>query len=214
MSDDPLIDRIKALRAMPYKDYLQTEEWQQRRREALSFANNSCQVCNAKGIELHVHHRTYERRGAEMAGDIIVLCKKCHALFHGISETVSTIPKSPKPDMHNPQKNRYRVRILTSEFDVYSFCVAAGYDCLQYDYKSYGQSEKEFISDIQSLRRAEPDLKYAILRCCDNFPIMHDPEIMYLDHKPTTAGVSFLAQEEVIQAINDFAGGRQRCLIA
>ena len=67
---------------MPYRDYLQTSEWQERRKAALKRTGYRCQVCN-RGRTLHVHHRTYERRGAELASDLIVLCDECHALYHG-----------------------------------------------------------------------------------------------------------------------------------
>ncbi len=72
------------LATMPYAEYLRTPEWQQRRRAALSRAYHRCQVCNA-GAELHVHHRTYERRGHEWNADLIVLCAECHRRHHGIA---------------------------------------------------------------------------------------------------------------------------------
>lgn len=73
--------RARELGRMPYQDYLQTAEWQQRRRDALKRAKYSCQTCSAKD-ELHVHHRTYIRRGMEHPSDLIVLCAGCHSLFH------------------------------------------------------------------------------------------------------------------------------------
>ena len=74
--------RLRELRTMPYKDYLLTPEWQERRRARLKAARYRCQVCNTKNERLNVHHRTYERRGAEYARDLIVLCEGCHYLFH------------------------------------------------------------------------------------------------------------------------------------
>jgi 5-methylcytosine-specific restriction endonuclease McrA len=74
--------RVAELRTMPYREYLQTPEWQQRRKAALKRAGYACQVCNRKR-QLHVHHRTYERRGDEYTADLIVLCDDCHALYHG-----------------------------------------------------------------------------------------------------------------------------------
>jgi hypothetical protein len=74
--------REHELCTMPYKLYLKTDEWQERRKAALRRAAYSCQVCNRRRI-LHVHHRTYERRGAELARDLIALCDECHALYHG-----------------------------------------------------------------------------------------------------------------------------------
>jgi len=52
---------------------------------ALKRAKYSCQLCNSKD-NLNVHHRTYERRGHELASDLIVLCKQCHKTFHGIED--------------------------------------------------------------------------------------------------------------------------------
>lgn len=73
--------RERELRFMPYRDYLQTPEWQSTRSDALRRARYQCQTCAAGGA-LHVHHRTYARRGNEYASDLIVLCADCHELFH------------------------------------------------------------------------------------------------------------------------------------
>ena len=76
-----LAERVAELAAMPYPDYLLTPEWQERRGVMLKLAGYRCRVCNADKL-LHVHHRTYERRGNELPGDLIVLCDGCHKLFH------------------------------------------------------------------------------------------------------------------------------------
>jgi len=73
--------RSEELRAMPYKEYLQTPEWASMRIRMLKRAGFRCQLCNREG-KLNVHHRTYERRGNEDYADLIVLCGNCHAKFH------------------------------------------------------------------------------------------------------------------------------------
>lgn len=73
--------RAYELRRMPYAEYLKTPEWQSTRRDALKRAGFKCQMCS-NGGKLHVHHRTYFRRGAERNSDLIVLCADCHQLFH------------------------------------------------------------------------------------------------------------------------------------
>lgn len=73
--------RLEELRTMPYAEYLETREWQERRRVHLEAAGNRCQLCN-RGERLHVHHRTYKNRGNEHFGDLIVLCAACHKHFH------------------------------------------------------------------------------------------------------------------------------------
>ena len=75
-------ERLAALKAMPYQDYLRTPEWYRRRAVVLKFAANRCQVCYSDKGALQVHHRTYERLGQELLSDTILLCESCHALFH------------------------------------------------------------------------------------------------------------------------------------
>jgi 5-methylcytosine-specific restriction endonuclease McrA len=66
---------------LPYAEYLTTDHWQRQRKRALEEADGKCKVCNSGG-ELHVHHRTYENLGNERTTDLVVLCKRCHSLFH------------------------------------------------------------------------------------------------------------------------------------
>jgi 5-methylcytosine-specific restriction endonuclease McrA len=73
--------RITALRAMPYHEYLLTDEWQETRQRALVRAGFRCQTCYARD-RLNVHHRTYARLGEESEGDLTVLCEPCHAAIH------------------------------------------------------------------------------------------------------------------------------------
>lgn len=72
---------VEKLKAMPYKEYLQTDHWKKKRLQALKRYNFRCQTCNSNN-KLHVHHRTYERRGEELITDLICLCDKCHSKFH------------------------------------------------------------------------------------------------------------------------------------
>lgn len=74
-------NEIKKLKLMPYREYLKTEHWMKKRLQTLKRYNFRCQMCNRKD-KLHVHHRTYERRGEELLTDLICLCDKCHAKFH------------------------------------------------------------------------------------------------------------------------------------
>lgn len=81
--DDPVADqRLAQLRAMSYRLYLRTPEWKRTRAAALLRADNACSldVTHTEGLE--VHHRTYERLGAELVTDLVVLCHSCHQLHH------------------------------------------------------------------------------------------------------------------------------------
>ncbi len=83
--------RLTQLRKMKYEDYLKTPEWKKRRRGAVAFAGERCQLCNSDKAPLSVHHRTYENLGAEMTQDLVALCEDCHAKHHDVAS-------EPTPD--------------------------------------------------------------------------------------------------------------------
>lgn len=75
--------RQARLQAMPYKEYLTTPEWHEKRRAAYKRADYRCQLCNASETEVHAHHRTYVNRAKEgEEADLIVLCARCHKKAH------------------------------------------------------------------------------------------------------------------------------------
>ncbi len=78
--------RLHELATMPYREYLKTLEWQHTRLAALRRAEHRCQLdaSHDRG-RLDVHHSSYERRGAELVSDLVVLCADCHAKHHGTS---------------------------------------------------------------------------------------------------------------------------------
>ena len=75
-------ERLAELRAMPYPQYLRTPEWRRTRAAALLRAGNACSLDVTHTEDLEVHHRTYERLGAELMTDLTVLCHACHQLYH------------------------------------------------------------------------------------------------------------------------------------
>jgi hypothetical protein len=74
--------RLEALRAMPYQEYLTTPEWQATRKHILQRDHYQCQGCHAVDVLLHVHHYTYERLGCEQDEDLVTLCEDCHEELH------------------------------------------------------------------------------------------------------------------------------------
>lgn len=71
-----------------YTKYLNTPEWQQVRRRALVRDNFTCQNCFQKltDYNAHAHHLTYEsykRIGVTYVFEVVTLCPKCHADYHG-----------------------------------------------------------------------------------------------------------------------------------
>lgn len=79
---DPAWESIPKHEGMPYRTYLDSDAWRDRRRHLLRRVGYRCQVCNGSG-RLDVHHRTYVRLGHEHPEDLTVLCRTCHRLFHG-----------------------------------------------------------------------------------------------------------------------------------
>lgn len=88
-------------RAGLYAEYLQSSDWEFRRKRALRLAQWQCQcpICPNKSrpfwiedlpnggwpeLPLHVHHLTYERMACENDDDLIVLCEECHQQIHGL----------------------------------------------------------------------------------------------------------------------------------
>lgn len=72
---------IRTAQSAKYLAYLQSPEWRSRRNTALRDAGFRCQQCASKR-ELQVHHKTYERLGAELLEDLEVLCAGCHEKHH------------------------------------------------------------------------------------------------------------------------------------
>jgi Mrr N-terminal domain len=87
-------DRLAELRAMPEHQYLRTREWKRTRAAALERASHRCSLDRTHTDRLEVHHNTYDRVGAELATDLVVLCHSCHHLHHQEYGR----PRRPKPD--------------------------------------------------------------------------------------------------------------------
>jgi len=66
-----------------YYNYLQSPEWDEKRKAKLKEADFRCQLCNAED-KLSVHHRTYERVFEELQSDLIALCSRCHSKYHDV----------------------------------------------------------------------------------------------------------------------------------
>jgi hypothetical protein len=84
--------RLDELRAMSEREYVRSEEWRRTRAAALARAGHRCIMDRSHTEDLEVHHNTYERRGAELASDLVVLCGSCHRLHHRVNGR----PRRPK----------------------------------------------------------------------------------------------------------------------
>ncbi len=90
-----------------YERYLESKWWKQRQATAILQANGQCDKC-ATTERLRVHHLTYERLGAELDGDLRVLCETCHRIEHS---------KEPKSRIKYLYKELMLIKPGTTERD-------------------------------------------------------------------------------------------------
>lgn len=69
-------------RRRDYRKYLKSPEWAAKRIQIIVRDNRQCQHCRVGGKYLQVHHKTYDRFGAELLTDLITLCPTCHQAEH------------------------------------------------------------------------------------------------------------------------------------
>jgi hypothetical protein len=81
-------------------------------------AGHRCQVCDAD-MHLDVHHRTYDRFGHEDPGDLTVLCRDCHRLYHERKKAAEPKKKRKKAKARRAEskKGRAELRALEAEND-------------------------------------------------------------------------------------------------
>ena len=64
-----------------YEVYINSDAWRRRRIRALQLAGYRCQLCSQRQ-NLDVHHNNYENLGNERDEDLVVLCGRCHRVYH------------------------------------------------------------------------------------------------------------------------------------
>ena len=46
--------------------------------DRMNKTKRSCEGCGIVGMQMDLHHKTYERLGCELDSDVMLLCKRCH----------------------------------------------------------------------------------------------------------------------------------------
>lgn len=68
---------------MPWQFPEYPENWEEIKKEILERAGYSCERCETKGEELHVHHiLSLSQGGSSEPGNLMVLCRECHSQEH------------------------------------------------------------------------------------------------------------------------------------
>lgn len=77
-------DEKKTMKNLNYKKYLNSSIWKNTKIKfnKSKYNKNKCYICGEKNVNLHLHHKTYERLGKERLTDLVQLCGPCHTLVH------------------------------------------------------------------------------------------------------------------------------------
>lgn len=78
----PLSLGFNGVSMVDYQEYIQSPEWDKKRKQRLAVDKYTCQNCGVTGKPLDVHHKNYARLGRERMGDLESLCRPCHDLEH------------------------------------------------------------------------------------------------------------------------------------
>jgi hypothetical protein len=73
--------RVRTRHSDLYQQTMRSPDWRRRRRGALRRARFRCQSCGVRG-PLEAHHLTYTHLGRELPGDLLAVCRACHARLH------------------------------------------------------------------------------------------------------------------------------------
>lgn len=71
---------LRPVLAAEYQAYLASDDWKERRDEAMSRANGQCEICTAPASD--IHHLSYQNIGAELPSDLMAVCRVCHLAIH------------------------------------------------------------------------------------------------------------------------------------
>lgn len=84
---------------MKYAEYIVSGSWHRRRRRYLaSLSSLACEACGGERL-LQVHHRNYERLGAEPDADLVALCQACHEGVHTLHRTRHSLSLEEATDL-------------------------------------------------------------------------------------------------------------------
>ena len=90
-----------------YQQHLESDYWKQISTAVKARFGYRCAVCNSPH-DLNAHHRTYDHRGRELEfiDDLICLCRRCHEIFHGKTESAAP---------HTQPSAKEQMILITSE---------------------------------------------------------------------------------------------------
>lgn len=98
---------------LDYDQYINSPRWRRRKVEYFARHNRLCRLCG-KGKDIHLHHLTYERMGAELDSDLMPLCQRCHDIVHQYAKRKPNLSLADATlraikEVHTQKKARRRV---------------------------------------------------------------------------------------------------------
>ncbi len=72
-------------RRKEYEDYINSPEWQEKRKRSFFIAGDQCEWCGSRNAKA-VHHLHYTHFRRETVDDLLVLCDSCHVAFDELRE--------------------------------------------------------------------------------------------------------------------------------
>ena len=103
---------------MSYENYLQSSHWKATRLKMYRLRVPKCEICKSTK-QLNIHHKTYNNLWRETADDLVILCKKCHFLWHeyskGMRLTDKTLRRAKKYYKYNIGRKETMLSIATGK---------------------------------------------------------------------------------------------------
>lgn len=126
-----------------YEEYLQSKEWQEKRKHIAELHKYTCQVCGKVVLKgFHIHHKTYAHFKHELDSELMFLCEDCHTNIHIGLQAKKNNAKKPKEERKTcsncfySQRMTYKSKFRKSSKKVlwcnYKYCEATNFICEHY----------------------------------------------------------------------------------
>lgn len=113
---------VREIKRGSHRHYISSDAWKKRRRKLIRQKGKKCAACGRKGW--HVHHTTYERLFKEAKDDLVLLCGRCHKLFHdtyGVSKDMRAQTSEFIAEMTKHRASLKEAARLDDEFTNFTF---------------------------------------------------------------------------------------------
>ena len=75
-----------------YHHYIKSKAWARKRQTLFAARGKKCEICGS-GLNVEVHHLSYERLGREKLKDLQIVCGNCHRTTHEDKGAFSELAK-------------------------------------------------------------------------------------------------------------------------